>query len=343
MASSICCTLATFVTCSGHASSATRPWLRSRPTATSTGPHRPAFPEELRAAALAALECVDHVAVNQWPTAVETLRQLRPNLYAKGAEYRDRRTPEILAEEEAVRAIGAEIAFIEDFTASSSHLVNQYLSLYSPETQKYLADLGQRYRADDILRFLRKARDLKVLVVGEAIIDEYYYCQTLAKSSKAPILAMQYVNHERFAGGSLAIANHLAAFCGEVGLLSMLGEQQSEEDWIRKQLYANVDAVFVRKKDSPTIVKRRYRESYFGQPVFEVYEMNDAPLCDADDERVCARLRERLRGYDLVVVAGYGHSMLMPRAIDILCSDARVLTVNTKAKGGNVGFHTISK
>src|SRR5437867_8874905 len=42
------------------------------------GPHRPAFPERLRAEALASLACVDYVAVNEWPTAVETIRTLKP-------------------------------------------------------------------------------------------------------------------------------------------------------------------------------------------------------------------------------------------------------------------------
>ena len=37
------------------------------------GPHRPAFTETLRAETIASLSCVDYVAINQWPTAEETL------------------------------------------------------------------------------------------------------------------------------------------------------------------------------------------------------------------------------------------------------------------------------
>jgi cytidyltransferase-like protein len=48
------------------------------------GPHRPAFPEKLRAEALASLACVDFVAVTEWPTAVETIQIVRPSLYVKG-------------------------------------------------------------------------------------------------------------------------------------------------------------------------------------------------------------------------------------------------------------------
>ena len=51
------------------------------------GPSRPAFGEALRAEAIAALDCVDYVAINRWPIAVETLRLLRPDFYVKGSDY----------------------------------------------------------------------------------------------------------------------------------------------------------------------------------------------------------------------------------------------------------------
>src|SRR5262245_28221211 len=52
------------------------------------GAGRPAFAETLRAEFLASLACVDHVAVNRWPSAVETIRQLKPAVFAKGNEFR---------------------------------------------------------------------------------------------------------------------------------------------------------------------------------------------------------------------------------------------------------------
>src|SRR2546425_2513818 len=73
------------------------------------GPHRPAFPERLRAEALASLACVDFVAINEWPTAVETIVRLRPDFYVKGvvreAGKRDHTTA-IEEEEAAVKAVG---------------------------------------------------------------------------------------------------------------------------------------------------------------------------------------------------------------------------------------------
>src|SRR6266849_2529288 len=86
------------------------------------GPHRPAFPERLRAEALASLACVDFVAVNEWPTAVETIRALRPDLYVKGivreAGKRDH-TDAIRHEEDAVRSVGGELVLTDEETFSA--------------------------------------------------------------------------------------------------------------------------------------------------------------------------------------------------------------------------------
>src|SRR5882672_8053419 len=52
------------------------------------GPGRPVFREDLRAETLAALACVDFVAINHEPAAVNVITRLRPNVYAKGSDYR---------------------------------------------------------------------------------------------------------------------------------------------------------------------------------------------------------------------------------------------------------------
>ncbi|MDA8104288.1 MAG: adenylyltransferase/cytidyltransferase family protein [Nitrospiraceae bacterium] len=92
------------------------------------GPGRPVFDQSLRAESIAALECVDYVAINKWPTAEETLRALKPDCYVKGQEFKtlQDRTGKIQKEYEVVREIGAEIRFTHEIVFSSSKLLAQY-------------------------------------------------------------------------------------------------------------------------------------------------------------------------------------------------------------------------
>lgn len=92
------------------------------------GPNRPVFNETLRTESIAALECVDFVAVNQWPTAVETLRLLKPNFYVKGQEFEnlEDKTGKLQKEYEVIKEIGAEIRFTHEIVFSSTKLLQQY-------------------------------------------------------------------------------------------------------------------------------------------------------------------------------------------------------------------------
>lgn len=91
------------------------------------GPGRPVFNQDLRAESIAALECVDYVAVNKWPTAEETLRLLRPDIYVKGQEFEklEDKTGKIQKENKIVKEIGAQMRFTHEIVFSSTKLINQ--------------------------------------------------------------------------------------------------------------------------------------------------------------------------------------------------------------------------
>jgi rfaE bifunctional protein nucleotidyltransferase chain/domain len=336
------------------------------------GPHRPIFDEKLRCQAVAALSCVDHVAVNCWPTAMETLRRLRPDVFAKGAEFRDRKTPELAQEEATAAALGIPVEFIDEITSSSSALINQRLSPFSEEVDHYLLQFRQRQTAEALLGRLEQSKQLRVLVVGEAIVDEYVTCAALGQSTKSPAVVARFQGLDRFAGGALAVANHVAPFCREVQLLAMLGAAEPDirdqpaggnstpasarcgstdlvaarplgEDWIRGQLRARVQPTFFYRSHAPTIVKRQYREVYYAVPLFEIDNLNDAALTTEETARLEELLQPLLPDADVVLVADYGHGMLSEAAVRRLSAGARFLAVNTPANAANLGYHTLSK
>ncbi|MBM4442374.1 MAG: adenylyltransferase/cytidyltransferase family protein [Candidatus Rokubacteria bacterium] len=310
------------------------------------GPGRPAFTQQFRAELIAAMECVDYVAVNAWPTAVETIRLLKPDVYVKGSDYATREddvTGKIYEEEQAVVAAGGRIHFTYDITFSSSQLINQHFEIFPPETEEWLRRFRARWAADDLLARLESTRTLRALVIGEAIVDEYVFCDALGKSSKDPILAFRYGTTESYAGGSLAVANHLAGFCDDVGIVTQLGEARPREDFIRKALHERVRPHFLVRSGAPTIHKRRFIDAYTNARLLELYVMDDGAMTPPDEANLVRTLEEQIGRYDVVIVTDYGHGMLSPAAISLLCDKARFLAVNTQANAGNRGFNTISK
>ncbi len=310
------------------------------------GPGRPVFNQRLRAESVAALGCVDFVAVNEWSTAVETIKLLRPHVYAKGSDYQDRDrdlTRAIFHEEEAVREVGGKIAFTSELSFSSTELLNQFYNVYPEEARQFLELFKQRHSAEAVINYLRSLAEMKVLAIGEAIIDEYHYCQPVGKSPKESIVSTRHLREESFPGGVLACANHVAGFCREVHVVTCLGEKESREAFVRENLRPNITAKFFYLPGASTIVKRRFVWEPFLIKMFEICFMDDTDLPAEAEDELLNYLGEVLPRYDLVFVSDYGHGFLGHRTISALSEGARFLAVNTQANSANLGFNLITK
>ena len=310
------------------------------------GPHRPAFKNNLRAEAIASLSCVDYVSINSWPTAEETLRLLKPDFYVKGSEFKNLTsdmTGKIAKEEKVAREVGTKMAFIDDIVFSSTNLINRYFSKFPEDVQNYLKIFRSRYTIDDIMEILDRMTALKILIVGDTIIDEYIYCNAIGKSSKDPTLALKYQSHDKFAGGVLAVANHVANFARCVQLKTVIGDIDSHEKFIASQLKPNVSLSFEIQKNAPTLIKRRFLESYSLNKLLEVYVMDDSGLSTEQDDKVCSWIENNIEHFDIVIASDFGHGAISKKMINILCDKANFLAVNTQANAGNRGFNTFSK
>jgi rfaE bifunctional protein nucleotidyltransferase chain/domain len=309
------------------------------------GPGRPVFNEQLRAENLAALECVELVAINYEVTAVDALDKIRPSVYAKGSEYRAQEndvTGNISREQEAVERHGGEIFYTDEITFSSSSLLNEYFSIFSPETKRFLEQFRERWSDKDIHQIVESLADMKVLVIGDAIVDQYHYVSPLGQTGKGSSLAVRYENEEQFAGGSIAVANHVAGFANSVTLLAGLGDRDSHEEFIRDKLLHNVTPVFHRFQDAPTVTKRRFVDGDLAK-LFEIYFFQDTPQLENGGAETRQWLADYVAEFDVVVVADFGNGFITESMIDLLCEKARYLAVNTQINSGNRGYHVINR
>ena len=128
------------------------------------GPGRPVFPENLRSENLAALACVDLVAINQALTATNVISLVKPHAYVKGTEYKDDKddlTGNIALERDAVEQYGGELIFTKDITFSSSSLLNENFGVFPKEVKEYLEKIRNGHNDSTLysnrIRFSRGA------------------------------------------------------------------------------------------------------------------------------------------------------------------------------------------
>ena len=53
------------------------------------GPGRPYFNIETRIKSINSLECVDYVVESKFPTSIQILKEIKPNIYFKGPDYKE--------------------------------------------------------------------------------------------------------------------------------------------------------------------------------------------------------------------------------------------------------------
>ena len=135
-------------------------------------------------------------------------------------------------------------------------------------------------------------KNLKILVIGETIIDDYVFCEALGKSGKEPVLALKRIMNETYLGGAAAIAGHLSSFNNNIKLLSMIGEKEDKLKIIKKLLPKNIKFEYIKKKDSPTIFKRRFLDKIGKSKLLGVYDLNDDNLQKKDENLLLKKLKK---------------------------------------------------
>jgi len=313
------------------------------------GPGRPAFPSMLRAEMLAELEVVDFVSVVEEASAHPSIRAVKPDFFVKGNEYADPKkdiSGKIVTERELVESFGGQLVFTEDITFSSSNLLNRYFNVHDQSAREYLADLRQTDFESQFNRTLDRIEKMRIVVVGETIIDRYVYVDAMGKAAKENIIATLYRDEEVFAGGVIAVANNLAAVCPNVELVTMIGDPaagDNQEDLIRKNLAPSVDATFVYRPSGPTVQKTRFVEPTYVRKLFEIYHMDDTALPRNVQDSFRGLLSDKLAQADLVVVCDFGHGMIDAGTVDLLQKEAAFLAVNVQSNAGNIGYNLIDK
>jgi bifunctional ADP-heptose synthase (sugar kinase/adenylyltransferase) len=213
----------------------------------------------------------------------------------------------------------------------------------TPEAERFLEGFRTRYTADEVIDRLGALSQLRVLVIGDAIVDEYHFVQPYGMPTKAPVIAARFLDAETYAGGCFAVANHVAGFCREVHLVTCLGADDPREEFARKHLLPNVTATFFTQPGRPTTIKRRYLRRFLYQKLFEVSFFDDSPI-DGDVERqLLAHLLSVIHGYDLVLAADFGHGLITRTVLEMLCAQSRFLAVNTQLNSINFGYHLVTR
>ncbi len=315
------------------------------------GPDRPYFDDEMRLKFLSAIECIDYVMLSECYTVDDIIEVIEPNLYVKGEEYeqpKDDITGKISEEVALVRRHGGDIAYTTGRVFSSTKLINHALPSLSDDVKHYMMQFNQTYSIKDIKKVVEEMYKLKVLVIGDAIIDEYVYCNIQGLMSKDRGYSARYKYLECYLGGVLAVARHLASFNDDITLMSVIGMEKNIHSRILDELGSKMRVDMTYSNEFETIVKRRYVTlNEKREEIEKIFAVNNLPTPMCIDKETLSKfkmkLEERIRNYDLVILCDFGHGLIDKEVMNIVQEKAKFLAINCQTNSSNYGKNLITK
>jgi len=310
------------------------------------GPGRPVFPDKLRARNVASLEMVDYVCIVPEDIPFECVKLIDPSLFAKGHDHkqRDKEIHDRIFETERHLYFGRTRIFeTQGVSFSSTQYIGDNWDVYPEETRKFLRRMAAQHGFEEIREAVDTLSGIRTLIIGDGIVDEYHYCTAMGRAGKSNLVVNKFLSAERFAGGVFAIANHVACICEHVRLITVLGQDDPDQDFVALSLKENIEADIFHRADGPTIVKKRYLDINSSQKIFEVNYLNERDIDAECEQKVIDHLERVLPDYDVVLVSDFGHGFISPRIIKMLEERAKLLCVNTQTNAANTGFNMITK
>lgn len=313
------------------------------------GPGRPFFDDVMRVKALTALSLVDYVVVVPHPGAVEAIECVAPHVYCKGKEYANPSndvTGRIGEDLQAVARLGGQVRYVGSVVFSSSQMINRAFAAVPKAANDRCRELAQKYTPEDFRAAIDGFSKLRVLAVGDIIFDRYSYVHVQGLTSKNRTMSARYLREETHPGGILAIARHLAAFTGTVDVMSLAGAEPWVDGLLKECLGGRTGHI-LRRPDFTTVVKQRFVES--GKRSSEISKLFALNILDAEhpgaetEEAICRSLGAIMKNYDLVVLADFGHGLMLDRVRDLVQDRAPLLALNCQTNSYNHGFNLINR
>ncbi|MGN6506711.1 MAG: PfkB family carbohydrate kinase [Tepidisphaeraceae bacterium] len=303
------------------------------------GVNRPLIPDDLRCASLAALECVDAVYLNDFPTATELLEQLEPDVYVKGREYETSHDPRFLKERDTVIAHGGEVFFSSgDVVYSSTALIGALR-----DTGAFNSEKVNRYCREhavtpgEVESLLRRCRGMKVVVIGDTILDRYHFCEATGIAGEGPMMALRNMATREFDGGAAIVARHAAALGAEATLVTAVaGDIESEQLIFR--LCADGVGTIVSDHRKQLVTKSRFIVD--DQKVLKVDDGAIAPLDSRREKELADEILQAADGAACVILADFGYGLitagLLERIMPALRQRVPVITADVSGKQANL-------
>jgi rfaE bifunctional protein kinase chain/domain len=275
--------------------------------------------EQLRLDGVSSNSFVDKAFLIDIPIS-ETIRAMRPDIVVKGKEHEDRFNPE----ESILSEYGGKLLFSSGEVAFSSlDLIRREFTEIAPNSIKIPYDFLVRNRINNqrLTQICNSFTELKIVVIGDLIIDEYITCQPLGMSQEDSTIVVTPIDSQCFVGGAGIVAAHAAGLGAQVDFISVCGKDESGSFGIKKLAEFSVRAHMLEDPCRPTTLKQRYRSR--GKSLLRVSHLHQGAISTELQQQVLELLENILVGADLLVFSDFNYGCLAQPLVEKITAMAK--------------------
>ena len=266
------------------------------------GPGRPLVPQEGRALMLRALRSVDEVIIFDESTPERLIRDLSPDVLVKGGDWPVDR----IAGAEAVLSRGGQVISLPfRLPYSTTGLIGRLAASSQPFPAAAV------HPGSPEPRILDSFRGRRVLVLGDIMLDRYWFGTILRISPEAPVPVLNKSRNVVAPGGAANVAANIASLGGIPILVSTIGSDDAGRELrgVLEERGIGVEHLIV-EPGRPTTIKTRIIAR--NQQVVRVDEEETCPLSPFVLARIVETVGALLPSVDLMVISDYGKGLVRP-------------------------------
>jgi rfaE bifunctional protein kinase chain/domain len=272
--------------------------------------------EELRLEGVKTCSLVDNAFLIDEPV-VGFIGRLQPQVVVKGREYERGYNPEA----EVVAVYGGRLFFSSgEIQFSSTDLLRNELSnaIASPISPPLSYMARHNISNQRLKQLVADFASVRVLTIGDLIIDDYIDCEPLGMSQEEPTLVVSPIEKRRFLGGSGIVAAHAAGLGASSNLISITGADSAKEFAAKELGRAKVNAILIEDSFRPTTVKERYRSH--GKTLLRVSHLHQSAIPMDLQAQIIEQVGRLLTSVDLLIFSDFNYGVLPQSVVDAVIS-----------------------
>ena len=152
------------------------------------------------------------------------------------------------------------------------------------------------------MKLLDQAAGVRLLVVGDVMLDRYWFGEVNRISPEAPVPVVKVERQEERLGGAANVARNATALGGATTLLSVIGDDEAGRSLTRLLAAGEIDAALQIDKEIDTTVKLRVigRQQQLLRIDFETTPSHEILRAKLEE------FERRVAGCDVVILSDYG-------------------------------------